>query len=628
MLKFPCLSEIIVRGLSGPEKLIVGGEDDPYGQRSLLGWGVIGNVCKSSEKDDVIQDGYCNKTVVTSYPNFAFATKAKEIIQPQKVLEVLESDFIERQMDRKAYSVEDARFMQILEKGIKQLPDGHYEMSLPLKSDRIVLPNNRTWAVKRWQQLLMRDVLKAFPIEERAKCFKDLDLQVDDLPIEQALGIRWCVENDSLQFRIELQDHPVTRRGILSTVGSIYDPNGYLAPITLKGKQILQQMCRDRLDWDDPVPHNLSAQWEKWRLKSTELHHFSDASLEGYGQCSYIRLINEDKVHCSFVVGKARVTALKQVTIPRLELTAATISARMSKFLRNELSYQEIKEYFWTDSKIVLGYISNVAKRFHTYVANRIQEIRDATDPLSWNYVDTNDNPADGSRWLKGPSFLWKCGTFESQIIEKFVVNDNDPEAKKAVVSKVYSHESSKQDWDADRLNHVSNWYRAQKIIALCLRLKVRVRRKEVKKPNLSNSLNERPLFRLTVSLPELQEAEKEILRAIQRKYFGEEIQVLKCLKVRETDVSRNVARKRNEEIKRYSLLYRLDPFLDDDGLVRVGGCIKRANFPVTITHPVVIPRKSRITNLLIYDCHVKVNHMGRGITHNELEELLPFLIC
>ena len=139
-----------------PREVIVGGEDDPYGQRSLLGWGVIGNVCKSSEKDDVIRDGYCNKTVVTSYPNFAFATKAKEIIQPQKVLEVLESDFIERQTDRKAYSVEDARFMRILENGIKQLPDGHYEMPLPLKSDRIVLPNNRTLAVKRWQQLLMR----------------------------------------------------------------------------------------------------------------------------------------------------------------------------------------------------------------------------------------------------------------------------------------------------------------------------------------------------------------------------------------------------------------------------------------------------------------------------------------
>ena len=213
------------------------------------------------------------------------------------------------------------------------------------------------------------------------------------MSIERALGMTWCVENDSFQFRIELQNRPLTRCGILSTVGSIYDPNRYLAPVILKGKQILQQMCRDKFDWDDLVPDILRMEWEKWRqdilhleslqiqrcfkpecfgrIKSTQLHHFSDVSLERYGQCSYIRMVNEeDKVHCAIVIGKARVTPLKQLTIPRLELTAVTISARISTFLRSELTYPEIKEYFWTDSKIVLGYINNAAKRFHAYVAN------------------------------------------------------------------------------------------------------------------------------------------------------------------------------------------------------------------------------------------------------------------
>ena len=200
-------------------------------------------------------------------------------------------------------------------------------------------------------------------------------------------------------------------------------------------------------------------------------------------------------------------------------------------------------------------------------------------------------------------------------------MNDNDPEVKKAVVSKVCSQESREQYWDVERLNHVSDWYRAQKIIALCLRLKVRLRRKEVKKPDLSSTHNVQPLPRLIVSLSELEEAKKEILRAIQREHFGNEIRVLMSLKVKEKDVSRKMARNRNKEIKKYSLLYRLDPFLDDDGLVRVGGRIKRANFPLTITHPIVIPRKSHITNLLIQDCHLKVNHMGRGSTHNQLRQ-------
>jgi len=85
----------------------------------------------------------------------------------------------------------------------------------------------------------------------------------------------------------------------------------------------------------------------------------------------------EDKAHCSLVIGKSRVAPLKQITVPRLELAAATVSANTSKFLRQELSYTDIKENFWTDSKIVLGYVNNEAKRFHVYVANRIQQIRD-----------------------------------------------------------------------------------------------------------------------------------------------------------------------------------------------------------------------------------------------------------
>ena len=84
-----------------------------------------------------------------------------------------------------------------------------------------------------------------------------MNLAVDPLPIEGALGVMWCVENDSFRFRIELRDRLLTRRGVLSTIGSIYDPNGYIGPVTLKGKQILQQMCRDKLEWDSPVSEYL-----------------------------------------------------------------------------------------------------------------------------------------------------------------------------------------------------------------------------------------------------------------------------------------------------------------------------------------------------------------------------------
>lgn len=150
------------------------------------------------------------------------------------------------------------------------------------------------------------------PEDERTKGLKNLDLHQSSLPMERALGVQWCVETDSFQLQINLQDKPLTRRGILSTVSSVYYPLGFLAPFILIGKQILQQLCCDKADWDKPIPGSARVKWEKWRSElldleqlkiprprcfapkgfgepsSVELHHFSDASTDGYGQCSYL----------------------------------------------------------------------------------------------------------------------------------------------------------------------------------------------------------------------------------------------------------------------------------------------------------------------------------------------------
>ena len=102
-----------------------------------------------------------------------------------------------------------------------------------------------------------RDVLNSVPEEDRAKNVREINLQHDDLPIERTLGVQWCVESDTFNFRLTLQDKPLTRRGVLSTVMSIYDPLGLIAPIVLTGKQILQKSCNLSVDWDDPLPDQL-----------------------------------------------------------------------------------------------------------------------------------------------------------------------------------------------------------------------------------------------------------------------------------------------------------------------------------------------------------------------------------
>ena len=261
------------------------------------------------------------------------------------------------------------------------------------------------------------EVLKALPPEDCATSFEQLRMGGDGSAISSTLGIQWNVAEDYFFFTIEDKACGLTRREILSKVASIYDPLGFLSPFTLCGKTILQQMCRKEMSWDDNLTPELLPRWEKWiadfqvitQLKIPrcimphhfnnmrfELHHFSDASTSGYGQCSYARMIDmSGRVHCALLMGKSRVAPSKITTIPRLELAAAVVSVKVSTTLKKELRISPDKEVFWTDSKVVLGYISNDSKRFHMYVANRVQTIREDSDPSQWQYVDTKSNPAD-----------------------------------------------------------------------------------------------------------------------------------------------------------------------------------------------------------------------------------------
>ena len=287
-----------------------------------------------------------------------------------------------------------------------------------------------------------KEVIKNIPLIDRADDLKSINLDLDKLPMERALGVQWCIQSDTFQFRIALKDRPCTRRGILSTVSSIFDPLGFIAPVLLEGKSILQDLCRNGVDWDDPIiPEGIRARWERWRTElhvlqqfsiprcfkpddfgtvvKKELHHFSDASTKGYGQCSYLRLQDDSgRIHCAFVAGKSRVTPLKPVTIPRLELQAAVTSVKISQQIRQELSLDDVQEFFWSDSKVVLAYIANESRRFHVVVANRVQLIQDSTSVDQRKYVETKLNLADDTsrnlspnalitlKWSTGPAFL------------------------------------------------------------------------------------------------------------------------------------------------------------------------------------------------------------------------------
>ena len=103
------------------------------------------------------------------------------------------------------------------------------------------------------------EVIQQIPVSDRTEGIKELDFSREPVPMERALGVQWCIESDTFNFTLSLRDRPCTRRGILSTISSIYDLLGFVAPVLLEGKTILQELCRNNTGWDDPVPNDIQS---------------------------------------------------------------------------------------------------------------------------------------------------------------------------------------------------------------------------------------------------------------------------------------------------------------------------------------------------------------------------------
>ncbi|XP_043215496.1 uncharacterized protein LOC122378464 [Amphibalanus amphitrite] len=314
-----------------------------------------------------------------------------------------------------------------------------------------------------------REVLAQMPASERAASVRDLD---EKMPTEKVLGIVWNTNMDMIGLQVSPLDVPSTKRGILKQVASIFDPLGIAAPFLLVGKVLVQRLWALRLEWDRPVTGAELEQWEKWKTElrtlkqlqiprsykdgsdlvvERQLHVFCDASETAFGAVAYLRAKTvTGKVTCSFVMCRTRVAPLRKLSIVRLELQAAVLAVRLASTVSQELSPQPHRTFFWSDSMVVLQYLASSSRRFHTFVANRIAEVQDSSEPSQWHHVPGKLNPADdcsrglpeaallitSERWFQGPAFLaedeeqWPAG------ISLPPPESTDPEVKMALDSK------------------------------------------------------------------------------------------------------------------------------------------------------------------------------------------------
>ena len=283
--------------------------------------------------------------------------------------------------------------------------------------------------------------------EVSSKC----ENEADSPKPEKVLGISWNREADKLIFEFEkilenVDEENVTKRTILSTVAKFFDPLGVIAPVILPLKVLFQNVCKEKCDWDTPMNDEIketflkiisdlrktgNIEFERAYLdqeisaESIELialHGFCDASTIGYGACVYIVYkLKDGRNISSLVAAKTRVAPLEGQTIPRMELLAALLLAKLMNNVRETLkgSVKITETFCWSDSQIVLFWLANTNKTLKTFVQNRVIEIRKLAPPEIWKYCPTKENPADvasrggtalsirdSKKWWKGPDFL------------------------------------------------------------------------------------------------------------------------------------------------------------------------------------------------------------------------------
>lgn len=453
----------------------------------------------------------------------------------------------------------------------------------------------------------------------------------------KVLGLTWNRDTDEFAFDTNeliefLQNKRDTKRGVLQTAARIFDPIGFLSPFTIRVKCLFQEMWERGILWDENIPLDLAKTWHQWcseishlkritiprrydedndikikcdetSAKATverEMHVFTDASEKAYCAAAYLRCIKGNgECTTSLIASKTKVAPLKKMTIPRLELMGALIGARLGKFISNKLHVSD-KMYFWTDSMITFHWIRSSSKQWKPFVENRVSEIQSLTSPENWKHCSGKENPADcGTRglsaqalqeevlWWHGPEWL-KTGA-QTYEIEPQVINENDD-----VLEYVVQNTTIDQNCivlPLFDLHKYSGLNKALRITAWIQRFVYNARTQKKRNGQLCTE--------------EIQQAEQYWIKHTQSNSFPKEMDSLM----------------KNTNMDRHSKIISLKPFLDEYGLLRVGGRLQETNWSFTQKHPYILPGNEVFSELLIRKAHEDVMHSGLQATLNQLRE-------
>eukprot|EP00794_Sanderia_malayensis_P012189 gene12189-biopygen9725 len=437
----------------------------------------------------------------------------------------------------------------------------------------------------------------------------------------KVLGLIWDSCKDNLEFKLSkvsnASNEQPTKRGILSTLGTIFDPLGIISPISVIVKVLFQELCMSKLSWDDAVPREKAAIWDSWledlsqvntvtlsrcifdlnkgEILRCHLHGFGDASKKAY--CAVVYMVYETSTgtYTTLLCSKTRVAPLKELTIPRLELLSARILAVLMDTVCTALkSHIKIdSKHYWLDSTTALYWIFHKGQ-WKQWVQFRVSEILKLSEMKDWSHVGGTENPADiGSRgimasqlkdnelWFQGPEWLKKG---EDQWPKKLEISESEEvgkEKKKVNVMVVSTNVQTGigQIVDIDRYSTLNRLLRitawVKRVVA---NLKGKINKGEVKSGNLSAS--------------EFKEAEKLWIRDVQALFKAD-----KDFKTTAKQLS----------------------VVEVEGILVCKGRLENASLDLSSRYPALISKEHRFTELLVLDCHERVQHCGVRATLAEM---------
>ncbi|XP_022165266.1 uncharacterized protein LOC111030183 [Myzus persicae] len=499
------------------------------------------------------------------------------------------------------------------------------ELLLRRKEDIVGLLRSGACTLSKWTSN-GTTVLESVPPDDRVD---SMSFDPREEHAVKVLGLYWVTNTDKFAYHTSLKQMSSTKRQVLSVIARLFDPIDALGPMLLWAKYFMQLLWCHKLGWDDPLSDDLQSMWQQFCTElpllfdlslprhidvichqDVQLLGFADASVKGYAATIYLRLIDiAGNISVKFITCKTKVAPLKsstaneQLSIPRLELCGALLLAQTLHHVSTVLSSEVliVRMRAWSHSSVVLSWLTADQKQFKIFVTNRVAKINQLLPGCTWNYVSTNDNPADpasrgllpksmlsSSIYWNGPDFLRRPEDQWPQ--SKFIpcAPEQLPETRPSITTTlaVNVHSSS-----LEFIDRFSSFLKMLRVLSYISRY-------------LCHRLRRQPVRVGPITFDERENALSIVVQRTQQHYFADLIKMLKV----------------NSVISPPSLA-QLAPYVDENGIIRVGGRLRFADISHNAKHPILLPRSSHLTELIIRHYHLSFLHGGSKLIFSMLNQ-------